>query len=64
MSYFPAVSQLLRTGARFNRYYWRRCVALAHGGIRALLSWLDANAARNTASTGNTKWSPLRYKTR
>ena len=22
VSYFPAVSQLLRTGARFNRYYW------------------------------------------
>jgi hypothetical protein len=44
MSYFPAVSQSLRTGARFNRYYWRHCVALAHGSIRALLSWLDADA--------------------
>jgi len=56
MSYFPAVSQLLRTGTRFNRrYYWHRCVALARGSIRALLSCLDANAARNTASAGISK---------
>jgi hypothetical protein len=38
-------------------------IALAHGSIRALLSWLDANAARSTVATEITKSSPLRYKT-
>jgi len=48
MSYFPADSQLLRTGARFNRYYWRHCVALPHGSIRALWNWLDAKRPLGT----------------
>ena len=48
ITYFPAVSQLLRTGARFNRYYWRRCVALAHGSIRALLGWGSTLTAPGT----------------
>jgi hypothetical protein len=59
MTYFPAVSQLLRTGARFNRYYWRHCVALAHGGIRALWSWLDANAHSEHSSNLNYKVSTV-----
>jgi hypothetical protein len=49
MSYFPAVSQSLRTGARFNRYYWRHCVALAHGSIRALLSWLELTRSEHSS---------------
>jgi len=57
MTYFPAVSESLRTGARFNRYYWRHCVALAHGGIRALWSWLDANARSEHSSNLNYKVS-------
>jgi hypothetical protein len=51
MTYFPAVSQLLRTGARFSRYYWRHCVALAHGGIRALGVGSTLTPTRNTAAT-------------
>jgi hypothetical protein len=65
MSYFPAVSQLLRTGARSIAIMAPLIpvFALGPGSIRALLSWLDANAAQNTATTGITKSSPLRYKT-
>jgi hypothetical protein len=56
MSYFAAVSSLLRTGALSIAIMAPLIpvFALAHGSIRALLSWLDANAARNTAATGVT----------
>jgi hypothetical protein len=57
MSHFPAISQLLRTGAGSIAIMTPLIpvFALAHGSIRALLSWLDANAARNTAATAITK---------
>jgi hypothetical protein len=57
MWYFPAVPQLLRTGARSIAIMAPLIpvFALAHGSIRTLLRWLDANAARNTASAGITK---------
>jgi len=47
---FLAVSQWLRTGALFNRYYWRHCVALPHDSVRAPWSWLDANACAEHSS--------------
>jgi hypothetical protein len=64
ISYFPAVSQLLRTGARSIAIMAPLIpvFALAHGSIRALFSWLDANAARNTASARITKVVPCGIK--
>jgi hypothetical protein len=54
MSYFPAVSQLLRTGERFNRYGAAdSIIALAHGSIRALWIWLDANTRSEHSSDRN-----------
>jgi len=60
MSYFAAVSPLLRTGARSIAIMAPLIpvFALAHGSIRALLSWLDADVARNTAATGTYKAIP------
>jgi SET domain len=61
MSYFPAVSQLLRTGARFNRYYWHesemfgsKCGVPNRTALCAVL--LQHGASRDGAIGDQTKY--------